>query len=123
MNADSTIPLIDFNQFLNGSVDDRKDVASTIDAAFRSVGFIYLSNHGIDDDKVNECFRWVSPRYFLNVTHRGGEVFLGFSTPYLPFLRRPPFLDFLELLPLGHLVATIIANKFPCPEQPLLCPF
>ena len=60
MNADSAIPLIDFEQFLNGSTKNRQQIASNIDAAFRSVGFFYLSNHGINEDIVNECFRWVS---------------------------------------------------------------
>ena len=65
MSAEPSIPLIDFHQFVNGSIDKREQVASTIDAAFRSVGFIYLENHGIDDDKVDECFRWVSLYSFL----------------------------------------------------------
>lgn len=64
MSEEQSIPLIDFDKFLNGSHDDRKDVASAIDAAFRSVGFIYLRNHGIDGDKIDHCFRWVS-LYFL----------------------------------------------------------
>lgn len=63
MKPDSTIPLIDFDRFLNGSDDDRRNVASAIDAAFRSVGFFYLGNHGIAEDKVAECFRW-SNRFF-----------------------------------------------------------
>lgn len=66
MKSDSTIPLIDFDRFLNGSDDDRRSVASKIDAAFRSVGFFYLGNHGIAEDKVDECFRWVGPRSFFS---------------------------------------------------------
>ncbi len=64
MNANPSIPLIDFDQFLNGSIEDRKDVVSTMDAAFRSVGFIYLSNHGIDENKIDECFLWFSRPIF-----------------------------------------------------------
>ena len=62
MNAEPSIPLLDFDRFLNGSIEDRKDVALKIDAAFRSVGFIYLSKHGIDENKIDECFLWVSRR-------------------------------------------------------------
>lgn len=58
MNGD--IPWVDFKAFLHGSARDRERVASTNDAALSSVGFIYLSNHGIDQGKVDECFRWVS---------------------------------------------------------------
>jgi isopenicillin N synthase-like dioxygenase len=53
------IPLIDFNPFLQGSARDRAQVAFSIDKAFQSRGFIYLSNHGIDQRKVDECFKWV----------------------------------------------------------------
>ena len=59
MNTESSIPLINFGHFLNGSTDERSKVASSIDAAFRSVGFVYLSNHGMDQEKVYECFQWV----------------------------------------------------------------
>jgi isopenicillin N synthase-like dioxygenase len=53
------IPLIDFDPFLNGSAGDRTQVAASIDSAFKSHGFIYLSNHGIGQNKVDECFEWV----------------------------------------------------------------
>ena len=53
------IPLIDFSPFINGSAGDRAQVAVSIDSALTSHGFIYLSNHGIDQRKVDECFLWV----------------------------------------------------------------
>ena len=81
MNGDSAIPLIDFDQFLHGSTDERIKVASTIDAAFRSVGFLYVSNYGIDEDKVNECLRWVSHRSFLFRCNPAS--FSSFLTPHL----------------------------------------
>ena len=60
MDSNLSIPLIDFHSFLHGSIDDRKQIASVIDEALSSVGFIYLSNHGIDQRKIDTCFRWVS---------------------------------------------------------------
>jgi len=60
MDMNSDIPLVNFEPFLHGSATDREHVASTIDVALSSVGFIYLSNHGLDQRKVDECFRWVS---------------------------------------------------------------
>jgi hypothetical protein len=53
------IPLIDFSHFLNGSAGDRVRVASSMDTAFKSYGFIYLTNHGIDQRKVDKCFELV----------------------------------------------------------------
>lgn len=54
------IPLIDFKPFLHGSILDREDVATAVDAGLRSTGFIYLRNHGIDLRRIDECFKWVS---------------------------------------------------------------
>ena len=56
-----TVPSIDFKPFLYGSAGDRQRIASKIDEALGSVGFIQLLNHGIEQYKVDECFQWVSP--------------------------------------------------------------
>ena len=87
MNASPSIPLIDLDQFLNGSIEDRKDVVSKMDAAFRSVGFIYLSNHGIDESRIDECFLWVS-RPFLSPYLKS---FLLCLSPLPSFYHRLPF--------------------------------
>ena len=56
-----TVPSIDFKPFLYGSPGDRQRIASEIDEALGSVGFIQLHNHGIEQYRVDECFQWVSP--------------------------------------------------------------
>src|SRR5437762_5449175 len=99
-NMSSAIPLIDFDPFLNGSARDREHVASTIDAALSSVGFIYLSNHGIDQCKVDECFNWVS------------------SCSYRIFIAS--MLDDRELLTLADILPCCRANvslPFPSPKR------
>ncbi|MCJ1224383.1 hypothetical protein MMC12_001028 [Toensbergia leucococca] len=63
MGSKSKLPLIDFGFFLRGSVDERVHVASAIDEALSSIGFIYLSNCGINQHKVDECLQW-SKRFF-----------------------------------------------------------
>lgn len=88
MDADLAIPLIDFDQFLNGSIADRHEVASAIDTAFRSLGFIYMSNHGIDKEKVDECFEWVSLLPSLTATQR---AFPSSLPAWLPSPRRFKF--------------------------------
>ena len=60
MNPIDEIPVIDFQPFLTGNTLYKKSVASAIDTALNSIGFIYISNHGIDQSKVDECFNWVS---------------------------------------------------------------
>jgi len=55
-----TVPSIDLQPFLYGSAGDRQRIASEIDEALGSVGFIQLHNHGIEQHKVDACFQWVS---------------------------------------------------------------
>lgn len=60
MSPRSSIPLVDFQPFLTGDILDRQRVASEVDEALSSAGFLYLSNHGIAQSKVDESFDWVS---------------------------------------------------------------
>ena len=53
------VPVVDFGQFLNGSVEQKKSTAAAIDSAFQNVGFVYLQNHGVPQERVDECFKWV----------------------------------------------------------------
>lgn len=55
----SPIPIVDFGKFLTGNAEQQKQIASEIDDAFRNVGFVYLKNHGVDKQRVEECFEWV----------------------------------------------------------------
>ena len=82
------IPLIDFRPFLRGSPEDRARVAVSLDMAFKSRGFAYLSNHGIDQRKVDECFRWVwKPALFMLV---------NVLTSYCYMLQSKRFFDLSE---------------------------
>ena len=56
----AAIPSIDFSPFLRGSAGDRQQIASAIDEALSSVGFVRLHNHGIEQRKVDACFQRVS---------------------------------------------------------------
>lgn len=66
----SEIPAIDFSRFLAVSASDRQEVISEIDNALISVGFVYLLNHGIDQDKIDTCFDWVSCALRVEVLSR-----------------------------------------------------
>lgn len=63
MIVEPSIPLTDFGLFLNGSTHEKEQVTQAIDAAFRSVGFLYMTNYGIDADGIDACFRQ-SRRFF-----------------------------------------------------------
>lgn len=43
------IPVIDFAPFLTGTPQDRAAVAAEIDRACRTIGFFYLTNHGVPE--------------------------------------------------------------------------
>jgi len=54
------IPIIDFGAFLDGGKKEQERVAREIDEAFQNQGFVYLRNHGVKRELVEECFQWVS---------------------------------------------------------------
>jgi isopenicillin N synthase-like dioxygenase len=50
------VPVIDFSLFLKvKSLEKAKELF----AAFRDSGFVYLQNHGVPQDIVDEAFTWV----------------------------------------------------------------
>ncbi|KAF2101385.1 Clavaminate synthase-like protein [Rhizodiscina lignyota] len=59
----STIPTIDFRPFINGSLQERQQIATNVDDALRTVGFFRLYNHGIGQGKIEQCFNW-SKQFF-----------------------------------------------------------
>lgn len=85
-----TVPSVDFKPFLCGSAGDRQRIASEIDEALSSIGFIELRNHGVEQDKVDACFQWVcgitgsrksySRRFRMLIRSRLAE-----QTPLRPF--------------------------------------
>uniref|UniRef100_A0A093Y301 Gibberellin 20 oxidase 1 n=1 Tax=Talaromyces marneffei PM1 TaxID=1077442 RepID=A0A093Y301_TALMA len=60
---DLTIPLIDFSSFLSGDPKTKQATASAILHAFRTSGFLYLSNAGITPSTVQNIFAH-SARFF-----------------------------------------------------------
>lgn len=89
-NDTSTIPLVDFSPFVNGGKEEQERAAQQIDNAFRDVGFVYLENHGVPKEKVEECFAW-SKKFFALPSETkmlaphppGGAHHRGYSAPGL----------------------------------------
>ena len=50
------IPVIDFGEFLHGSVSQQREVAAQIGDACRNVGFMYLVNHGVPQALVGDAY-------------------------------------------------------------------
>src|SRR5260221_5943516 len=54
--TDFTIPVIDFAPFRSGSEAAKEGVAHEVVNAFKSVGFMYVKNHGVDDTTISKVF-------------------------------------------------------------------
>jgi isopenicillin N synthase-like dioxygenase len=56
----SVVPLIDFSHFRQ---EKSLEPARELFAAFRDSGFVYLQNHGVPQEVVDEAFVWVRNAY------------------------------------------------------------
>ena len=53
------IAVVSFDRFINGDDADRKAVAKEVYNAFSTVGWVYISDHGIPQSRVDEVFKLV----------------------------------------------------------------
>lgn len=58
-----SIDIIDLGPFLDGT--EKQAVANAILNSFKKVGFVYLTNHGIPQTKIDQIFAWVSCRWLM----------------------------------------------------------
>ncbi|KZT12038.1 thymine dioxygenase [Laetiporus sulphureus 93-53] len=55
------IPIIDFSAFSDGS--RKQDVADAMLNSFKTIGFVYLVNHGLSKERIDKMFDW-SKKFF-----------------------------------------------------------
>jgi isopenicillin N synthase-like dioxygenase len=67
MSEARTIPVIDFSRWIKGSYDAKKQVAREIADACRHVGFVYIVNHRVKHDLLDEAFAWSKKLFDLPV--------------------------------------------------------
>jgi len=59
-NVDTSgIPIVDFANFGSLSFEKRRETARQVVDGFKSMGFVYLGNHGISENVVQEAFKRV----------------------------------------------------------------
>lgn len=58
--GNTPVPIVDFGPFYTGDGDAKRAVAKQLDNALSTVGFVYLKNHGVPQERVDEAFAWVS---------------------------------------------------------------
>lgn len=56
MSGTAEIAVVSFDKFIHGSDDDRRAVAKKLYNAFSTVGWVYLKDHGIAQERVDEMF-------------------------------------------------------------------
>lgn len=79
MNSNSSsIPVIDFASFVNGTDEDRLRTSSSIDEACRQTGFFYLINHGVDEKLIERVYSQ-SKRFFSQSIDEKMKLFIGSS--------------------------------------------
>lgn len=60
---DALIPVIDFAPFLNGTAEEKINVAHAIGEACKNIGFLSIRNHGIDQKIINDIWN-ITTEYF-----------------------------------------------------------
>ncbi|KAL0064010.1 hypothetical protein AAF712_009078 [Marasmius tenuissimus] len=116
-----TIPIIDFAKFGDGDSPESRDIGKKFYEACRDVGFAYLINTGIPQEKVDGMFEW-SARFFKlppevkkkaphppeGWKHRGYSGVgveqvsqMVFDTEELAAIRKGKFPDFKESFDIG----------------------
>lgn len=63
------IAVVSFDRFINGDDADRKAVAKEVCNAFSSLGWVYISDHGIPQTRVDEVFELVGTSTQLQGVH------------------------------------------------------
>lgn len=85
-----TIPIVDFQNWTNGSVAERRHLAKELTEACRRVGFVYIVNHGVTDALLQQSFDWAKRLFDLPQEKKmlaphppGPYVHRGYSWPGL----------------------------------------
>ncbi|XDG04426.1 hypothetical protein ABKA04_004041 [Annulohypoxylon sp. FPYF3050] len=90
MGSEGAIPVVDFAVWSEGSIDDKKRIARELTDACRRVGFVYVVNHGVPSDLLEEAFGWSKRLFDLPQEKKmlaphppGPNVHRGYSWPGL----------------------------------------
>lgn len=60
MTENADIAVVSFDRFINGGDAEKHAVAKQLYDAFSTVGWVYLKDHGIPQERVDEIFALVS---------------------------------------------------------------
>lgn len=63
--ATISIPRLDLNDYVHGTLDQRKEFSKKIGKAFNEVGFVTISNHGLSKNLMNDLYTEVQKLFKL----------------------------------------------------------
>lgn len=75
------VPVVDFGKFWSGSKADRVEISRHVVKAFKEIGFMYISNHNIEQSVIDNTFKQVCG------SNQGTMIVSLTSTQELRFLR------------------------------------
>ncbi|KAI0107122.1 hypothetical protein GGR51DRAFT_516341 [Nemania sp. FL0031] len=100
MTPSTSIPVVDMGPWPEGSATDRKRIASELTEACRRVGFVYVVNHGVQADLLEEAFSWSRRLFDLPLEKKmlaphppGPNVHRGYSWPGLEKVSQTIYAD------------------------------
>ncbi|KAH8671395.1 thymine dioxygenase [Xylariales sp. PMI_506] len=86
----NAIPIVDFGAWSSGSPEATQHIARELTEACRKVGFVYVTNHGLPRELVDEAFSWSKRLFDLPKEKKmlaphppGPSVHRGYSWPGL----------------------------------------
>ncbi|KAI6601305.1 hypothetical protein MCOR06_000388 [Pyricularia oryzae] len=84
------IPIVDFGLWAGGTSQERNQIARDLSNACRHVGFVYVVNHGIEQNLLTEAFAWSKKLFDLPMEKKmlvphppGFLIHRGYSWPGL----------------------------------------
>jgi isopenicillin N synthase-like dioxygenase len=88
---DAPLPIIDFTSFSStGTPESRLATAKALTAACQETGFVYIVNHSVSPDLLEEAFAWTKRLFDLRTDEKmlaphppGPKVHRGYSWPGL----------------------------------------
>ncbi|KIL66413.1 hypothetical protein M378DRAFT_185987 [Amanita muscaria Koide BX008] len=138
MASSPTIPVVNFSSFYSSSPSERSQTGTAIFEALRDIGFVYLTNHGVSKQVIDEAF--TQSRVFFDLplvdklkaphppeswNHRGysqiGQEKISLypdalNTGTTSTDKVPSVLDMKESFDLGRENDPITPNIYPPPE-------
>ena len=89
--SSTTIPIVDFSNWRSANnPDSRLQIAREITSACKTVGFVYIANHAIPSERLDEAFAWSKKFFDLSEEEKskapqpaGTSIIRGYSKPGL----------------------------------------